>query len=125
MLGSLQLHAPRMWGFRQTKSARKAGVVQEGLRRRPKTCVLRGRVCQKGVFVSSGKFQTNHYMEQRGKNKERPRARRPLRGPLTLSTVCRPCGGCELGHCGQSQLCVEETCLVASQFLLPCRLALA
>lgn len=66
-------------------------------------CVLGGRVCQKGVFVSSGKFQTNHYMEQQGKNKQRPRARRPPRGPLSLSTICRACGDCELGNCGQSQ----------------------
>lgn len=32
-------------------------------------CVLGGAGGQKGVFVSSGKSQTNHYMEQRGKSK--------------------------------------------------------
>lgn len=30
--------------------------------------VLGGRGCEKDVFVSSSKFQTNRYMEQQGKS---------------------------------------------------------
>lgn len=130
-LGSLQLYSPRMRGFGQTKSRPAAKATPKAAWRcaggeiaQPKMCVRGGGGCQRGVFLSSGKLQTDHYTEQQGRSKYRPRARRPLRGPLILSTAA-PAETCEFGNGRQARIYVEETCLTALQFFLSFCLSLA